>query len=460
MTVSTHHGLRFRSKLFIITLLAALPIKCILAAITPEGFDFTNIATGASWVVENQIILQGPYTFSVNFISLFYRLWLLIPIDHQWIYSGQTFIPSSTAYLLVFILKIPLITFDVLTGFLIYRLVHSLSRNQNTAALGAAVWLLNPYLTIIIEMDGTMDIIATFLTFLSCYLFVRGRYSASGVSLSIATMARFFPIALIPFFGLALLREGKRRNLYMMIASYLAPLALVAAVLLERFGTAFLEMIYSIPVGGNREFIWFLGFRPNTSSTSGAELSSVTFVCALVALLMLRIWKYDRQLILDVILIGLITYVGLSHFNRYYTIWVIPFLTLDLAMHKDGLYRRVYGALFTLFFVSAFIYNFAYWWSDGLFFIYESTPFITQVASCMREAGGIIRLGDLGTTFSQSILAGTCIIYATMLIMRNFLKSSVSPTIVAQLVGFTKSQQSSTMRFLEDPSVQDAQSSL
>jgi hypothetical protein len=78
----------------------------------------------------------------------------------------------------------------------------------------------------------------------------------------------------------------------------------------------------------------------------------------------------------------------------------------------------------------------------------------------MREAGSILRLGDLGTTFIQSILAGTCIIYATMVIMRNFLRSSLSPTIVAQLVGFTKSQQPSTMGFLEDPSVQDAQSSL
>jgi len=246
-------------------------------------------------------------------------------------------------------------------------------------------------------------------------------------------MARFFPIALTPFFGLALVREGKRRNLYTTIVSYLAPLALVAAFLFSRFGAEFVEMVYSIPVGGNREFTWFLGFRPSTSSTSGAELSSVTFVCGLVALLLLRIWKYDRRLVLDVILIGLITYVGFSHFNRYYTIWLIPFLTLDLAMHKNGLHRKVYAALFTLFFVSAFLYNFAYWWSNGLFFIYESTPLITQTVNYMREAGSLLRFGDLGTTFTQSILAGTCIIYATMVIMRNFVKASFSSTTIEQL---------------------------
>jgi len=440
MLIATH-DIDLRSRLFPIALLVVIPIKCVLAAIAPNSYDFTSIANGAHAVVNYQSMLEGPYTFSFNFISLFCRLWLLLPVDHQWIYSGNTFNPSPSAFLLVFILKIPLIVFDVLTGFLIYRLVLSLSQDQNAAKLGAAAWLLNPYLTIIIEMDGTIDIIATFLTFLSCYLFVRGRYLISGVSLAVATMARFYPIALAPFFGLAILREGKRRNLYTMIVSYLAPLALVAAILLVRFGTRFLELIYSLPAGGNREFTWFLGFRPNTSSNSGAELSSVAFVCIFVALLMLRIWKYDRRLILDVVLIGLITYIGLSHFNRYYTIWVIPFLTLDLAMHKDGSYRRTYAALFALFFVSAFLYNFAYWWSDGLFFIYESTPLMTQVANYMREAGSILRQDDLGTTFTQSILAGTCIIYATMVIVRNFVKAGSSSTTIEQFLGLTEPQQ-------------------
>ena len=440
MPVSTLHDRSLHSKLLWILFLTALTIKCALSAITPESVDFTGIAWGVLSAANNRSILQGPYTFSVNFISLFYRLWLILPADHQWIYSGSTFIPSSSAYLLVFMLKIPLIIFDMLTGLLIYRLVLSLSRNQSAAAFGAAVWLLNPYLTIIIEMDGTVDIIATFLTFLSCYLFVRGRYSISGVSLAIATMARFYPIALAPFFGFALVREGKSRNLYAMIISYLAPLAFVIVVLLVRFGKGFLEMIYSLPAGGNREFAWFLGFTANASSTSGAELSSVAFVCIFAALLMLRIWKYDRRLIFDVILIVLITYVGLSHFNRYYTIWLIPFLTLDLAMHRDGSYSRVYAALFALFFVSAFLYNLAYWWSNGLFFIYESTPFMNQVANYMRGAGSILRMDDLGTTFIQSILAGTCMIYATMAIMRNFLKASSSSTM-KQFLGLTEPQQ-------------------
>jgi hypothetical protein len=110
-------------------------------------------------------------------------------------------------------------------------------------------------------------------------------------------------------------------------------------------------------------------------------------------------------------------------------------------MHKDGLHRRAYSALFALFFVSAFLYNFAYWWNDGLFFIYQSTPLITQMANCMRNAGSILRLDDLGTTFTQSILAGTCIIYATMVIVRNFVKASSSSTTIEQFLGLTEPQQ-------------------
>ena len=74
-------------------------------------------------------------------------------------------------------------------------------------------------------------------------------------------------------------------------------------------------------------------------------------------------------------------------------------------------------------------------------FINESTPLITQIADYMREAGSILRLGDLGTTFTQSILAGTCIIYATMVIMRNFVKASFSSTIMDQLLGLAEPQE-------------------
>ena len=413
-------GTGSRGRLFGIICVVVL-IKSVLAAITPLSGDFINIAYCAVWASQGGRF-QGPYTFSVNLIGLFYQLWLAIPVDHQWIYLGYKFIASPSAFLLVFILKLPLLIADLLTALLIYRLVLLLRPDQRIARFALLAWLLNPYLTVIVEMDGTMDIVSTFLVVLACYHFIRGKYGFSGISLAVATVARFYPIVLFPLFIIILLRERKVRNLLVSIGSYLIPLALVLILLVARYGVGILNEIYKIPVGGNREFIWFFGFRPNAASGSEMEISSVMTILTILALLMLRVWKTDKALVLDAILITLLTFLGLSHFNRYYTIWVVPFLTLSLARNWSSSYRKAYAFLFALFFISASVYNFAYWWCSSLFFIYEFTPLISELTVLMRTLGGMLRLGDLGTTFSQSMLAAACIIYSTVVALLDTLR--------------------------------------
>ena len=410
-----------RSQLFRIIVLTAILTKSFLAAITPSSFDFINIVYGTLFV-SNGAWFQGPYTFSVIFMNLFYRLWLLIPIDHNWIYSDHVFIPSASGFLLLFMFKLPLLVLDILTSLLIYKCVSLLTTSKRLATFAMLVWLLNPYLTVAIEMDGTIDIISTFLIVWATYLFICNRHAVSGVVLAVATMARFYPIFLIPFFAFFVLKERRIRNFCLMITAYFASLAAAVIPFVATYGTDFLNTLYQLPAGGNKEFIWFFGFRPSVASTSGTEISSVMTVSTVLGLLVWRVWKTDRRLILDVILIVLITYVGLSHFNRYYTIWVVPFLTMDLAMNWDKAYGNVCKALYTLFFLSAFVYNFAYWWA-GTLAIYEFTPQVTEVGAFMREIGSMLRTGDLGTTFSQSVLAGTCIIYATMVAMRRIVRN-------------------------------------
>jgi hypothetical protein len=147
----------------------------------------------------------------------------------------------------------------------------------------------------------------------------------------------------------------------------------------------------------------------------------VITVATLLALLILKVWKADRKLILDAILIVLVTYVGLSHFNRYYTIWVVPFLTMDLAINWDCTRKYLSRVLYLLFFLSAFTYNSIYWWFNSLLFIHEFTPQIGEMSRFICAVGRNLRLGDLASTFSQSILAGICIIYGAMVTMRNTL---------------------------------------
>jgi len=407
---------RQHPQLFRVVVLTIVLVKGLLAIITPGSSDFINS-------VQNGATLYSPggyaYLFSVFSMNIFYRIWLLIPVDHSWIYSGLSFIPLQSSFLALFLFKLPLLISDVLISVLIFKCVSLFTTSQKTARLAALIWLLNPYLTVVIEMDGTMDIMSTFLVVLATYFFLRHKDIISGICLAVATAARFYPIALIPFYILVLGKEGKARDYCLMVTSYVATLIGVLVLLVAHYGVSFLNDIYRLPIGGNWEFLWFFGFQPSVASTSGMQISSVVTVMVVLALLVERVWKTDRRLVLDAVLVVLVIYVGLSHFNRYYTVWATPFLTLSLALNLDGTYRKVYAALFALFFASAFVYNTAYWWSSSLLFVYEFTPQMMEMSKSMREIGSVLTQRDLGTTFSQSILAGACVIYSALTMLRN-----------------------------------------
>jgi hypothetical protein len=406
--------------MYIALVIAGILFKSVLAVVTPTSIDFINIATGAA-NASYPVHFLGPYTFSIYFINFFYRIWLILPVDHsQWIYP---FIPSYSSYLLVYFLKLPLLLFDILACFVLHRLVLFLTSCKSTAMFASLVWILNPYLTIAIEMDGTMDIISTFLVLAAGYLYLRDRLILSGASLALATISRFYPITLVPFFAFIVLKERRVKDFCILTGSYLVPLTLALIPLFLTYGTSIFNALYTLLVGGNKEFTWFFGFRPSVFSTSATEISSVVTALTVVALLILKVWKADRRLVLDAILIALLTFLGFSHWNRYYTIWATPFLTVDMTMNRNGRHRIVYTALFILFFVSAFLYNGAYWWLSSGLFLYERTPTIMQITQWMKDFANVLRVGDLGTTFSQSTLSAACILYALMINIRNMLKN-------------------------------------
>ena len=397
----------------------AIAAKSILAVLTPMSFDFINIADWARLAFEGEVF-QGPYTFSVNLMSIPYRFWLLLPVDHNWIYSDYSFIPSSSGYLLVFLFKLPLLVFDIFTCILIYRMVSFLSADRRIPVIAALIWLLNPYLTIGIEMDGTIDIVSTCLVVFATYMFIRSRYLFSGASLAVASMARLYPIALFPFYAALLWKNRGIRGAAVMIISYVAPIALIAVPVLMMYGAGkvmFVDyQLYDVQPTIYNVFretaFWFYGFMPGVASSSGIMISSVVTALTIFAMLILMKKNTDTLMVLDSTLLVFLTYFGLSHFNRFYTIWVIPFLTVDLALKWRDIHGKVYKVFYVLFFVTAFLYNSAYWWFESMFFFQEYPPDVYLLVQSLKDT---LLFGGLGTTFVQSIFAGTCIVYAVLI---------------------------------------------
>ncbi|MEM3522885.1 MAG: hypothetical protein QXD78_07600, partial [Candidatus Bathyarchaeia archaeon] len=180
------------SKKFKLMLIAlAIIFKAFFSSITPLSIDFINIALSASWHKEG-LAYYGPYTLSVYIISLFHKLWMLIPINPKPFYamlsSKELFQFSLKALLATFMLKLPLLILDILTGVFIYAIVFYLRNSKPLALSALMLWLLNPYVTIVVEMDGTMDIISVCLLSISVFLFLKNKQILSAMFLSIATM--------------------------------------------------------------------------------------------------------------------------------------------------------------------------------------------------------------------------------------------------------------------------------
>jgi hypothetical protein len=417
--------IKLSKKVKILIIALAIIAKAFLAAITPLSIDFINIAISASWYAGG-LVYYGPYTLSIYLISLFHKLWMLMPINPKPFYamlgSGELFKFSLNALLATFMLKLPLLILDLLTGALCYAIVFHSSNSKPLAFSALMLWLLNPYTTIVVEMDGTMDIISAFLLTASVFLFLKNRLMLSAIALSIATMARFYPLALFPFFLIVLIRNKEIKNLITFIIAYIAPILMALSLFISKHGIGFLWRVYELPVTSAQsipEFTWFFGHIAYGFVFPKSPISIVATLYVLYAFIAYRLWKPKREVLLEAILCVLISFVAFSHWNRYYTTWIIPFLTIDYALHKKESKPGVYSALFFLFFFSAFLYNAVAWWFSSLLFIppYNQTlEYLTSLIVGFYEWAGP---GALFHTFARSLLAGVSIIYLAKAVFRN-----------------------------------------
>lgn len=419
-----------RIKFLLIAL--AIIAKAFLAAITPLSIDFLNIASAASWY-EGGLVYYGPYTVSIYLVGLFHKLWMLLPINPKPFYalraSGELFQFTPMALLATFICKLPILILDLLTGAFVYAIVFYLKKSKPLAFSALMLWLFNPYTTIAVEMDGTMDIISTCLLTISVFLFLKNKPIPSAIFLSIATMARFYPLALLPFYLIIMARKKEYKELIAFVLTLAFIVLLALSLFIAKYGYGFIWTIYRLPLESAQaipEFTWFFGHIAYGLVLPKSPLSIVAMLYVLYAFMAYRLWNPRHEVLLDAILCVLISYIAFSHWNRYYTIWIIPFLTIDYALHKNESRQGIYPALFMLFFFSAFLYNAVAWWFSTLLFIppyNQALEYLTSIVVGFYEWAGP---GELFHTFAKSILAGVSMVYLIKATLRNIGKAKLA----------------------------------
>lgn len=416
-----------RKTLFLIVL--ALSVKGFLALITPRSFDFINIAYMGSFKVFKLPSLT-PYFFTALLMNLPFRVWFLTPIPHPPVHSFlryDFFAATLEAFLYVGLMKTPMLIFDGLTGLIIYKIVK-FNASVKEALTAVWLWFFNPYLTIAIEMDGTIDVVSVFFALTSIYFFIKGKYSLSGVLLAVGSVARFWPLALIPFQLIVLTGKKAWRNLAAFILSFSIMILAFTTPLILIKGLKVFQEIYAmlISYAAQHEFKWFLGFK--ISGLDKISIGVVSFLYILQAFLTFKFWRKNLKTILNCSFLILLVFTAFAYWNRYYTIWVTPLIIIDYALNAATQPKRElsYKVSFILFWVGLSLFNFSLWWIPPLFFIYPYTKWLLSLDAAFKAFGVKEASSLLISTFGRSILAASTLIYFMKVNFRSFKKEILS----------------------------------
>jgi len=237
-------------------------IKILVMVFSPPTGDFINWAGGASFVFGllvtgrfPPIAATGVYVSLFLVLAPFFWVWKALPIDHPPLQS-LLFSTSSPAVLLAVLLKAPILICDIATGILLCRLVREITHSEHKGRIASLVWYANPFNIYWIEAFGGMDVIPTFLLVLGIVLATSKKWFRCGISLSVGTLLRIFPLFIFPYFLLAV-NKRTTRHYVLLIAGFLIPLIIaLCAVYSAKAGT--LTTILNLP--GIWHQFWLLDF--------------------------------------------------------------------------------------------------------------------------------------------------------------------------------------------------------
>lgn len=225
-------------------------------------------------------------------------------------------------------LKIPYLIFDLLVGFLLFKLFDS----KKEATMALVLWLFNPISLYAIYMMGQFDIIPTFFVVLSIYFALKKKLSLAALALGGGIAFKIFPIFfLIPLLILA------RTNLERVKVIILALLPYLLSILpylsspgyktFALFTSQNSKSLYaSIPVSGGEAILlfplflfMFYIFLWSKKRFSSDEQSSSTNKNS-------YLWKSY--------FIVLILFFVFTHYHPQWLLWVTPFFILELVKNN------------------------------------------------------------------------------------------------------------------------------
>ncbi|MEA3488883.1 MAG: polyprenol phosphomannose-dependent alpha 1,6 mannosyltransferase MptB [Candidatus Omnitrophota bacterium] len=282
--------------------------------------------------------------------DLFYSLifWKKTPECYgpAWVLIGalHTLFYKNSVVLTIFMHKLVLLVFLMLSGFFFHRLCRRLGID-NTGLMTAA-FIMNPLVVIMTLVDGHNEIAMVAFFLAALYFLYKSKYVVSILLFTAAVQVKFAYVLLAPFFFLyILLGPGKKRTgsrIYEILTGGVLSLGLLILLWLP-FGWRSVPAVVDYYRELNLNFwydsipyaVYFI--MDKAGLTVSKQALAGVFSAAFLAIYVYLIWffvrrvKTDRRAIFTVssFVILALLFTNYTQFQPWYLLWVIPLILLS-----------------------------------------------------------------------------------------------------------------------------------
>jgi len=272
--------------------------------------------------------------------------------------AGVTYIPGPAFN---FILKSPILIFDVLVAFIVYEITSTLMKKRKLAEKAALLWFLNPCSIWISGAWGMMDSLPVLFTLASVFFILKKRVELSSFCLALAVGSKLYPILLLVPITVFLLKTSKpmakRINFAKFYLIFGAATFILFLPYLPRVGS-YTASLVGVTTTGSFTFgltYWsILHYAPTLIGV--ASYASVGIFVALLAVVSWKISKFSFKrkpsfdLVAAMFACILVIYLSVVLVCPQYFMWALPFIVI---LYVSG---RIHKGVFWVLSIMAFLF--------------------------------------------------------------------------------------------------------
>ncbi|MEM3676700.1 MAG: hypothetical protein QW176_00960 [Candidatus Bathyarchaeia archaeon] len=394
---------RVRGLLYPAVIILALIFKVLLSMVAVASYDFRTTVQLALRPPEPHF--TSPWTTLLRLIYLGWDRLSPGKVDlGSWITGRAVPILNSNFLSLVFLLKLPIIILDLACGYLIYLLALEMF-GEGWGLKSYALWMANPYVILMGEMDGSNDLLPILFILITLLLYARGKRYSCSIPLWAGISTKFYPL----FIGIVLAvlsrREGKVREALAYIGASAAGLATYFYLVGRWSLRSISSLIYYTPV------TFLVSEIVLTSKTVNVGLATAT-LCVFLYLIH-RFWREGRDTALNSTLSLLMAYSAFLNWFPPYLMAAIPLLTLKGVKDKGWLRSMAYWLL-TAFLIQILTLDLVT--KNSLFYVYNHGAWMEKASSTLHNISGDTTVTWVVKPSLRSIFAALSLFYAAKLL--------------------------------------------